>query len=204
MSQKMNLIGHVYGRLTVIAEANKNGRSTMWLCRCKCGNEKAIAAGSLRNGVSKSCGCLHKESSAANGRRSTIHGMKNTPTYESWRAMRKRCFSKYDQAYARYGGAGITVCDSWKNSFAAFLSDMGERPEGTSIDRIDPFGNYEPSNCRWADRKTQSRNKKNTKKVYFLGRYYAVIDIAERTGFNYSTICKRLSKGDSIESALRY
>lgn len=202
MGSKMDLTGHVYGRLTVLHIAPKNGSATMWMCRCECGTEKAVAAGSMRNGVTRSCGCLHKESSAANGRLSTVHGMKNTPTYASWRAMRKRCGNKNDQAYDRYGGAGISVCESWQKSFAAFLADMGERPEGTSIDRINSLGNYEPNNCRWADRKTQNRNKKDTLKVFFLGRFWPTAELAERTGMKRDALNSKLKKGVQIECAI--
>jgi hypothetical protein len=90
------------------------------------------------------------------GHASTEWRGRQSPTYRSWRAMRKRCYQKSHDRYPKYGGAGITVCDRWRNSFQNFLDDMGERPEGMTIDRIDPAGDYEPPNCRWLDSKENS------------------------------------------------
>lgn len=87
-----------------------------------------------------------------------FHGMRETPTYSSWINMKKRCFNKEHAAYPRYGGRGITVCERWKTSFMAFLSDLGERPEGTTLGRIDNNGDYEPGNCRWETKEEQSIN----------------------------------------------
>jgi hypothetical protein len=90
------------------------------------------------------------------------HRKLRTPTYRSWQAMKERCFNEKSIGYKRYGGKGITVCERWKNSFENFLADMGERPEGKTIDRIDHTGNYEPSNCKWSTRKEQARNTYDT------------------------------------------
>ena len=91
------------------------------------------------------------------------HGMSNTPTYRSWAHMLDRCRNPKNDSWDYYGGRGITVCEEWTD-FAQFLADMGERPEGTSIDRIDVDGNYEPGNCRWADHTTQINNRREREK----------------------------------------
>lgn len=155
MATTTDIAGQAFGpwlvlRLTECPPWGK-GKGAYWLCRCSCGREEAVAgarlrAGRQRRGCSVCSGTLHRKRG------------KCSPTYNSWRAMRGRCLRPDDDAYDRYGGKGITICDRWRDSFDNFLADMGERPAGKSLDRIDPTGNYEPSNCRWADAKTQSRN----------------------------------------------
>jgi hypothetical protein len=131
----------------------------MWLCQCECGNTVVVNGNALRRGNTRSCGCLQKDEASLRRR---THGMKGTPTYRSWVAMKNRCTNPRQDNYGRYGARGIAVCDRWlgEGGFDAFLYDMGERPEGTTLDRIDPDGNYEPANCRWATAEEQERNKR--------------------------------------------
>lgn len=180
--QKSNLLGQRFGRLEVIAAAPSavlsNGKKAVqWKCRCDCGREITVHANNLRGGLTKSCGCLARELHTQRGRTMRLrHGKdrKGRPAseYRAWSSMKQRCYNPRASGFEHYGGAGITVCDRWRTSFENFYADMGDKPSPDySLDRIDPFGNYEPGNCRWADKATQSRNtRKRASGGYKHGR----------------------------------
>jgi len=169
MPAKINITGLTFGRLTVLSESDlrtKDGK-VKWLCRCSCGIEKIISGKELRNGDSRSCGCLERETLL---KRNTKHGLSKTPEYHIWKAIKQRCCNIEDHAYKDYGGRGITMCDRWLNSFENFISDMGDKPEGLfSIDRKDNDLGYSPDNCFWATKKEQGKNKRNNRWITHNG-----------------------------------
>ena len=164
MRRSIDITGHTYGRLVVLRfDREDSHKNRYWTCLCECGVETSVRFGRLRSGYTKSCGCLIKERAAMCSYR---HGCNTTtyrsPEYSSWNSMKQRCLNPNSKDYANYGGRGISVCDSWQDSFQQFFEDMGIRPEGTTLDRMDNDGNYEPGNCRWATAKEQNSNRRAT------------------------------------------
>jgi hypothetical protein len=156
MGTLKNLVGSVFGRLTVISRSEKKSQSgAMWHCVCACGNTSEVVSLKLTKFLIVSCGCYRKENKP-----NLRHGQANkTTTYRTWKEMRQRCTNKNATQFQWYGGRGITICNRWSN-YDNFLEDMGERPKGTSIDRKNVNGNYEPSNCVWATPKEQAVNNR--------------------------------------------
>lgn len=197
---RLNLIGRRFDRLTVVAQAETVNSRTRWVCRCDCGAETVVIGALLTSKQTRSCGCLKRELDKARKTRlvhgHARHGQPRSATYNSWIAMRVRCTDPTADSYADYGGRGITVCERWLNSFEAFLEDMGERPPGTSIDRLDGSRGYEPGNCRWATAVEQNRNTRaialSTAAVdlvrYMHKRGSRRADLAHAFGVSESTI----------------
>lgn len=187
------LIGKKFGRLTVtsIAPIQRNAsgktRSAVEVV-CDCGKTKVIATTQIQSGTS-SCGCLSKELLS---NRATTHGMSKTRAYKIWKAMRERCLNPTSSGYKKYGARGITVCDRW-SSFELFLLDMGEAPEGTSIDRINTYGNYEPENCRWATLAQQAVNTRRNYLITINGITKCSTEWARDYGVNPRTVKKRIT-----------
>lgn len=171
----------------------------LWMCKCSCGTERAIANTRLTCGESKSCGCGQSEGSG-NARRT--HGMISTRAYCSWLKMIQRCTNPNDDAFHNYGGRGITVCQRWRESFENFYADMGERPKGLTIERVDTNGNYEPSNCRWATRKEQLRNRRNNVMLTIDGETKCIAEWAEQFGMAQHVLYGRIKIGWSVTDAI--
>ncbi len=178
-------------RLTFIEYVNsKNGRR-FGLYKCTCGNLKEANIQNVKRGYTKSCGCISKERPSH-----TIHGMSNTSEFSTWSKMKARCLNLKDKKYKDYGGRGITICDRWINSFENFYLDMGDKPKANySIERIDVNGNYEPENCKWADEKTQARNRRNTKYITINDLTKSAAEWCDLYGISYDLFDGRIRIG---------
>lgn len=183
---KLDLTDQVFGRLTVIECVGARRHGRFWKCLCECGNYKEYTTGALRSGHVQSCGCTT---------RSRTHGMFGTPEYAAWAGIKGRCLNQNDPAYKNYGGRGIAMCERWADSFENFYADMGPRPSNKhSIDRINNDGNYEPSNCRWATKKEQSRNTRKNHLIAFNGEVLCVAEWADKLGIHPHVLWRRLAK----------
>ena len=190
-------VGKLFGRLLVLAPVYKDGVPA-WECKCSCGNRHTVKNVDLKN--TKSCGCFRRDL----GRANKVHGMHGTPTYEAWHAMKQRCLNPNHKAWKNYGGRGITVCRKWANSFEAFLLDMGERPDGASLDRIDNAKGYRPSNCRWSTAVEQARNRRTNKVFIVAKKRMTLAEISEHCGLSVQALSWRIYKiGMSAEEAMR-
>lgn len=197
--------GDRFGRWVVLADTHHSQDADgnyVWLCRCDCGTTRTVPAVRLRRGKSNSCGCLRRERQTKHGAAARANGA--DITYRAWSAMIYRCHNESSPNYPDYGGRGIQVCERWRNSFHAFVADVGRRPsQDYSIDRFpDNNGNYEPGNCRWATHTQQQRNKRSNKLIEYAGEIHCVADWAERVGLPVRCLALRLRKGWDVGRAL--
>lgn len=198
-------IDNIYGNLTVKNFLGKKGVAghSYWNCECICGNMHKATGTSLRSGKVKMCKiCSSNKKSVFK----TTHGQskqgQESGTYKSWRNMMKRCSYEKDIGYDNYGGRGITVCEQWKD-FMNFYKDMGDRPEGMSLDRIDVDGNYCKENCKWSENIEQSENTRVNRLIFYDGKYSPVSFVARKLNVEYHEIyyfC--ITKGMTVEEYL--
>lgn len=184
--------GDRYGQLQIVREVEKrqfpSGQShRRFLALCDCGKQTTVILGDIRTGNTTSCGCVFLESLSSNPRGKT-HGQTGTPTYTSWLSMRERSVHIRNHPSTKwYHERGITVCDRWE-SFEAFLEDMGERPEGTTLDRIKNDENYEPKNCRWATDEVQNNNRSNNINVMIKGEKMGLAKACRAIGIHPASV----------------
>lgn len=193
MGKPINLTGRKFGKLTVLYKIHNTNNHVFWLCVCDCGNLTEVRTDALRKGDTKSCGCL-----------TCKHGKCTTKLYKVWLSMKQRCTNPKNKAYKNYGGRGIAVCSEWLHDFTNFYNwamNNGYK-EGLSIDRVDNNGNYSPNNCRWANRKTQQRNRRDC--IYYIinGEKHCLKEWCNILNLKYSTVKARLHYGWDIERAL--
>lgn len=202
--QGIDLTGQKFGRLRVIQYAGKNKRGTrVWLCECDCGNTTSVVTGSLVNGDTQSCGCIHSEMIR---QRLFKHGQTDSPMYKEWQSIKRRCYNPNAINYDRYGARGIAVCDEWRDDFQAFYDDVSHLPHfeepGYSLDRINNDGNYEPENVRWASRIEQANNKRNNRRITYMGETHTLAEWSRILNIKYSILHDRLYRyGWSVERA---
>lgn len=186
----------MYGSLTVLGVAGiSRHKKVLWNLRCGCGKEFSAVAAQVKSGKTSSCGCLRS-------RGNPKHGLRSHVLYSTWCNMKARCDNPKHPQYADYGGRGISYCSEWAE-FPAFLADVGERPfDGASLDRIDNDGNYEPSNVRWADRRTQRVNSRQVTLVTIGGETRLVTDWCRLYGISIGAVHRRLQKGMGMVEAI--
>lgn len=194
-----NLTGQRFSRLLVVSFSHIKNRNAVWNCLCDCGNECQVRGSRLRSGDTKSCGCFQIEQSI---KHAYIDGLSYHPLRKLYQNMISRCCNPNTKDYHNYGGRGITVCARWRESFANFLEDMGERPEGYTLDRIDNEGSYSPDNCRWASLLQQSNNKRSNRYLFYNGKNLTMKQWSTLMGVNKVTVSRRIRAGWSIERAL--
>lgn len=197
-----DMTGLRFGRLLVISRAGSTSRgNARWNCVCDCGNHTNSIGFTLRNGTSRSCGCLSIDMSRE---KLTIHAMTGTTEYRTWGSMIQRCTNQNNTKYHIYGGRGITVCDRWR-MFANFYEDMGPKPSRAhSIERRDRDGNYEPSNCHWATFQEQNKNTSRSRLVYYKGAARSLTEAVRMAGHitSFPAAKRRIDKGWSVDDAV--
>lgn len=199
MGKPIDMTGHRYGRLEVIELAGRNKHNQrLWRCICDCGKTTEVLGFLLRQEQTQSCGCLQKE---AIGNLNKTHGKSKTQIWNLYRSMMDRCYLKTSHAYPRYGGRGIQVCERW-HSFENFYADMGDKPKGMSLERVDNDGPYSPENVRWASCKDQANNRRSNVILQFQGKSQTMQQWCDELGLKIQTVWARLNRGWSVDRAL--
>lgn len=190
----IDLTGQKFGRLTVLRVSKREQHDTYWLCKCDCGNIKEVRSRDLRNNVTKSCGCLHKECI-------TKHKKCGHRLYTIWQGMKNRCYNTRAEPYQNYGDRGIIVCDEWKSDFMTFYNwaiNNGYR-DNLTIDRVDNNKNYSPDNCRWTNSKMQNRNTRHIRNITINNETQCLSELCEILNIKRGTVYARLQHNWDIE-----
>lgn len=203
-SPHFDATGQTFGRLTAQKEVPPVKGHRTWLCLCECGSKVLVSGYGLRSNHTQSCGCLQRERC---GDANRTHGRYGDPIYFVWAGIVQRCTNPNSTVYYRYGGAGITVCKRWLK-FENFLADMGERPAGHSVDRINGAKGYSPSNCRWATRQMQRENNKDVVWYEHRGKKMTLDTIAALEKIPRTSLYRRVKEygwlvTDAISKAQR-
>jgi hypothetical protein len=178
------MIGQRFTRLLIFKEAPRVGHNPRYWCRCDCGNELIAYWANLRRGATKSCGCLKKETKSK-----LTHGMSSTPEYKTWAGIKKRCYNKNMREYHLWGGRGIRMSREWRKDFLSFYRDMGPKPSPAhSIERTNNEDGYNSANCVWALPVDQTRNRRGSHHVTYLGRKMHLKAFADELGHSYFSI----------------
>ena len=192
---RLNLVGRRFGKLNVIARIEPPIGKTRFVCDCDCGNKTVATGIDIKSGNTTSCGCVKKVIGYTSNLKHGGASGKFTGAYRAWRSMKQRCLDKNCKAYADYGAKGVTVCQQWIDSFESFLSDMGERPNGYSLERINVFDGYHPANCKWIPLKEQTKNQRKTVRYTVNGTIMIQSDAARYLGIHPSSLSEMRQKG---------
>lgn len=212
----IDISGRRFGRLVALERVGRtlapNGtRRSMWRCQCDCGKESVVKYIALTSGNTRSCGCMEEENRHANMQNAAAQRRKSVsknfcgnleahPLYNTWKSMLMRCNNPNVRGYRHYGGRGIEVCERWSGDlgFENFVNDMGDRPDGTTLDRTNVNGNYEPSNCRWATLTEQANNKTNSVYITVGNKQISAKEFCDALGLNYWVAIKQIQRGYDI------
>lgn len=200
MGKAKDLTGERFGRLTVVGFAGrgKNGRA-LWFCRCDCGGGTIVFAENLRRGSTQSCGCIHKERTAAINK---THGMTKTRLFGIWAKMKQRCYNPNNPKFPIYGAEGKMICDEWQHFEPFYTWAMANGyQDNLTIDRIDNSKGYSPDNCRWTTVKEQANNRRTCRIVEYNGKSQTIKQWSEELGIGYHTLIYRFNKGWSADEA---
>lgn len=195
-----DISGEIFGRLTVLRFLGSVNKRAVWECACACGNTVKVPGTALRSGNTASCGCIGREKTA---KRNATHGFtrgEHRAMYAAWNTTKQRCTNPNNRDWRYYGGRGITLCERW-HSFENFFADMGAKPQGYTLERIDNDKGYYPENCRWATRKEQANNQRRSLRITYREMTKTLAEWSELTGIRYHTLKARLQRLDYTDAA---